>query len=84
MGSDDENKETGQTSEAGGEKEEHHEPLTRHTSESSVYVTEEEEDEYGAKIQLGPMCTIKEHLEKDKVLFLVELHIFLVNIIFNF
>ncbi|AES71805.1 putative Rho protein GDP-dissociation inhibitor [Medicago truncatula] len=66
MGSDDENKETGQTSEAGGEKDEHHEPLTRHTSESSVYATEEEEDEYGAKIQLGPMCTIKEHLEKDK------------------
>jgi len=69
MGSDNENKETGQTSEAGGEQDEHHEPLTRHTSESSVYATEEEEDEYGAKIQLGPMCTIKEHLEKDKVLF---------------
>ncbi|KAJ9169987.1 hypothetical protein P3X46_018124 [Hevea brasiliensis] len=27
---------------------------------------EEEEDEDGNKIQLGPQCTLKEHLEKDK------------------
>ncbi|CAL5203558.1 unnamed protein product [Lathyrus oleraceus] len=67
MGLDDDDKETGQTSEAGNkEQEEHHEPLSRHTSESSVYGTEEDEDEYGSKIQLGPLCTIKEHLEKDK------------------
>ncbi|KAK2443065.1 rho GDP-dissociation inhibitor [Trifolium repens] len=66
MGSDHDEKETGQTSEAGGEKEERHEPLSRHASESSVYATEEEEDEYGSKIQLGPPCSLKEHLEKDK------------------
>lgn len=63
----DENKETGQTSEAGGEKEEHHPTLSRQASGSSVYVTEEEEDEDGTKIELGPLCTLKEHLEKDKV-----------------
>lgn len=70
----DENKGKGQTSEGGGEHEEHHQPLSRTPSESSVYATEEEEDEYGAKIELGPLCTLKEHLEKDKVLFLVELN----------
>ncbi|KAK7306645.1 hypothetical protein VNO77_44597 [Canavalia gladiata] len=62
----DENKETGQSSE-GGEEHHHNEPLSRQGSESSVYVTDhEEEDEAATKLELGPQCTIKEHLEKDK------------------
>lgn len=36
-------------------------------SESSLCATEDEEDEDGRKIELGPQCTIKEHFEKDKV-----------------
>ncbi|KAK4748088.1 hypothetical protein SAY87_014674 [Trapa incisa] len=38
------------------------------TSEASVYATEDEEDEDGVvkKINLGPQCTLKEHIEKDK------------------
>lgn len=45
------------------------EDLGRQMSETSLYATEEEEDDEGAlasKIQLGPQCTLKEHLEKDK------------------
>lgn len=34
-------------------------------SESSCYATEDEED---TQIHLGPKISIKEHLEKDKVL----------------
>jgi Rho GDP-dissociation inhibitor len=82
MGSDHDEKETGQTSEVGGEKEERHEPLSRHASESSVYATEEEEDEYGSKIQLGPPCSLKEHLEKDKVLILIKLNIALFLLVY--
>ncbi|KAI4308439.1 hypothetical protein L6164_031516 [Bauhinia variegata] len=52
------------------EKKEHDksqgETLNRKANETSVYAIEEEEDEEGTKIQLGPQCTIKEHLEKDK------------------
>ncbi|KAJ1422785.1 Rho protein GDP-dissociation inhibitor [Sesbania bispinosa] len=63
----DENKETGQTStESAGEQEAHNEPFSRQASESSIYATEEEEDEDGTKIELGPQCTLKEQLEKDK------------------
>ncbi|KAK7299831.1 hypothetical protein RJT34_10659 [Clitoria ternatea] len=41
--------------------------LSRQISESSVYATDLDEDEdVASKIQLGPQCTIKEHLEKDK------------------
>ena len=43
------------------------EPVSRQMSEASIYATEEEDDELGSKIQLGPQCTLKEHLEKDKV-----------------
>lgn len=67
MGFDDEKK-------AGEENEEHHHrrsesepPLSRHASESSIYATEDDDDEVASRIQLGPQCTLKEHLEKDKV-----------------
>lgn len=67
----DENKETGENSEATDHENETHknegEPVSRQVSEASIYATEEEEDEPGSKIQLGPQCTLKEHLEKDKV-----------------
>ena len=43
------------------------ERLSRQPSEASLYATEEEEEE--AHLQLGPKCSIKEHLEKDKVCF---------------
>ncbi|KZV19703.1 rho GDP-dissociation inhibitor 1-like [Dorcoceras hygrometricum] len=39
----------------------------RQLSEASLYATEDEDDEdTEAKIQLGPMCTLKELSEKDK------------------
>ncbi|XP_027368628.1 rho GDP-dissociation inhibitor 1-like [Abrus precatorius] len=66
----DENNAVGEKGKAAEEHEEHYksegEPLSRQVSETSIYATEEEEDEVGAKIELGPQCTIKEHLEKDK------------------
>lgn len=37
-----------------------------HRSESSVALTEEEDEEEEGKIELGPQCTLKEQLEKDK------------------
>jgi len=43
--------------------------LSRHMSESSVAMTEDEDDDVDRKIDLGPQCTLKEQLEKDKVLF---------------
>ncbi|XP_004239827.1 rho GDP-dissociation inhibitor 1 [Solanum lycopersicum] len=48
-----------------------HEPgeknVSRQMSESSLYTTEdEEEDETHNKIELGPQCTLKEQFEKDK------------------
>ncbi|KAJ1383886.1 Rho protein GDP-dissociation inhibitor [Sesbania bispinosa] len=69
---DDEKKETGEKSERSTEEHEETyksegEPLSRQVSESSVYATDiDEEDDVGSKIQLGPQCTLKEHLEKDK------------------
>ncbi|GAV74608.1 LOW QUALITY PROTEIN: Rho_GDI domain-containing protein, partial [Cephalotus follicularis] len=43
------------------------ERLGRQMSETSLYTDQEEDDEAAAsKIQLGPQCTVKEHLEKDK------------------
>jgi Rho GDP-dissociation inhibitor len=41
--------------------------LSRYKSESSVAATEEEDDDEDRKIELGPQCTLKEQLEKDKV-----------------
>lgn len=45
--------------------------LSRYMSESSVAATEDEDDDDDRKIELGPQCTLKEQLEKDKVLFLL-------------
>ncbi|KAI7981506.1 Rho GDP-dissociation inhibitor 1 [Camellia lanceoleosa] len=45
---------------------------SRQPSETSCYATEDEEEgnkedeEEEARLQLGPICSIKEHLEKDK------------------
>ncbi|KAK9689417.1 hypothetical protein RND81_09G058200 [Saponaria officinalis] len=39
--------------------------LSRQPSETSLYATEEDDEELN-KLQLGPKCTIKQHLEKDK------------------
>lgn len=41
--------------------------LSRKLSETSICAPEEDEDEEGRKIELGPQCTLKEQLEKDKV-----------------
>uniref|UniRef100_A0A0A0LYM9 Rho GDP-dissociation inhibitor 1 n=1 Tax=Cucumis sativus TaxID=3659 RepID=A0A0A0LYM9_CUCSA len=40
--------------------------MTRKMSESSICATEEEDDEDGRKIELGPQYTLKELNEKDK------------------
>ncbi|XP_044460586.1 rho GDP-dissociation inhibitor 1-like [Mangifera indica] len=39
--------------------------ISRHMSESSIIATEDE-DEEDRKIELGPQCTLKQQLEKDK------------------
>lgn len=39
----------------------------RQMSETSLYATEEEEEEAEGNILLGPQFTLKEQLEKDKV-----------------
>ncbi|KAK7258341.1 hypothetical protein RIF29_23914 [Crotalaria pallida] len=76
MGFDENNKESGEKSannnnEAGNDGQHHYksedEPLTRQVSESSVYATDlDDDDDEATKIELGPQCTLKEHLEKDK------------------
>ncbi|KAM4101676.1 hypothetical protein ACB094_05G162500 [Castanea mollissima] len=47
-----------------------HEPqkggMFRQMSESSIYGTEDEEDDEGRKIEVGPQYTLKEQFEKDK------------------
>ncbi|KAF3451819.1 hypothetical protein FNV43_RR07915 [Rhamnella rubrinervis] len=40
--------------------------MIRTVSEASIYATEDEEDDEGKKIELGPQYTLKEHIEKDK------------------
>ncbi|TYK13004.1 rho GDP-dissociation inhibitor 1 isoform X2 [Cucumis melo var. makuwa] len=40
--------------------------LSRKMSETSICAAEDDEDEEGRKIELGPQCTLKEQLEKDK------------------
>ncbi|KAL2996837.1 hypothetical protein AAZX31_09G010200 [Glycine max] len=40
--------------------------FSRYRSESSIAATEDEDDEEERKIELGPQCTLKEQLEKDK------------------
>ncbi|KAJ4975575.1 hypothetical protein NE237_000681 [Protea cynaroides] len=42
------------------------ERYNRQLSETSLYATEEEEEDDERKIELGPQCTLKEQLEKDK------------------
>ncbi|XP_042480474.1 rho GDP-dissociation inhibitor 1-like [Macadamia integrifolia] len=42
------------------------EKYNRQMSETSLYATEEEEDEEDGKLELGPQCSLKEQLEKDK------------------
>ncbi|XVF28001.1 hypothetical protein REPUB_Repub14bG0158200 [Reevesia pubescens] len=46
--------------------EERHPPISRKASESSLTPTEDEDDDEERKIELGPQCTLKEQLEKDK------------------
>lgn len=41
--------------------------INRTMSESSIYATEDDEDDEGKKIELGPQFTLKEQMEKDKV-----------------
>ncbi|KAK4742477.1 hypothetical protein SAY87_000478 [Trapa incisa] len=51
------------------EGDEHSTGMVHHSeSEASNYATEDEEDGDGVvkKINLGPQCTLKEHIEKDK------------------
>lgn len=43
--------------------------LSRYRSESSIAATEDDDDDEDRKIELGPQCTLKEQLEKDKVGF---------------
>lgn len=45
------------------------EKISTQMSESSVYATDQEEDDEDVegKLQLGPQCTLKEQFEKDKV-----------------
>lgn len=44
------------------------EGITRQMSETSVSAAEDDDDEENSnKIQLGPQCTLKEQIEKDKV-----------------
>ncbi|CAL0307313.1 unnamed protein product [Lupinus luteus] len=70
MGFDDEkNKQGGDKNEKENEEQykSEGEPLSRQVSESSFYTTDQDDDEDEAtKIELGPQCTLKEHLEKDK------------------
>ncbi|XP_059662427.1 rho GDP-dissociation inhibitor 1-like [Cornus florida] len=42
------------------------EALSRQPSGASCYATEGEEEDEETRIQVGPKCSIKEHLEKDK------------------
>jgi len=42
------------------------EALRRQPSESAISTVDDDEDDIN-KIQLGPKCSIREHLEKDKV-----------------
>lgn len=52
--------------------------LSRYRSESSVAATtEDEDDDEERKIELGPQCTLKEQLEKDKVVFVFFLFFYL-------
>jgi len=68
MGFDDKGKEGAADVHAEESGDERGTSLSRHMSESSIAVTEDEEEDVERKIDLGPQCTLKEQLEKDKVL----------------
>ncbi|KAF7831621.1 Rho GDP-dissociation inhibitor 1 [Senna tora] len=53
----DEKKASGEAAAAAGEKSE---------GESSVYATDHEEEDEETKLELGPQCSLKDQLEKDK------------------
>ncbi|KAG7011880.1 Rho GDP-dissociation inhibitor 1 [Cucurbita argyrosperma subsp. argyrosperma] len=65
----DENREEGDTLDSHGKGNED-EKIGDQMSENSVYATEDEGDDEGTKIELGPQLTLKEELEKDKILSL--------------
>lgn len=49
------------------------EGIPRQMSETSVSAAEDDDDEENSnKIQLGPQCTLKEQIEKDKVCVFVQ------------
>lgn len=62
----DENREEGDTLDKNGSENEA-EKISRQMSESSLYAAEDETDDEGSNIELGPQRTLKEELEKDKV-----------------
>lgn len=63
----DENREEGDALDNHGNENEATEKISRQMSETSLYGTEDETDDEGSKIELGPQRTLKEELEKDKV-----------------
>ncbi|KAA0059151.1 hypothetical protein IC582_000530 [Cucumis melo] len=62
----DENREEGDALDNHGNENEATEKISRQMSETSLYGTEDETDDEGSKIELGPQRTLKEELEKDK------------------
>lgn len=40
--------------------------IGRQMSETSLYTTDQEEEDYDGKIDLGPLCSLKDQLERDK------------------
>lgn len=81
---EDDNNNINNTSRVEGSDNEEGGTLSRYMSESSVAATEEEEEDEDRKIELGPQCTLKEQLEKDKVWFDFFSFVFLVFLSFNF
>lgn len=70
MGFDDDKKEGKGIADSDSEIEHevHENKIGRQMSESSMYTTEDEEEEENTnKIELGPQFTLKETFEKDKV-----------------
>ncbi|XP_058728093.1 rho GDP-dissociation inhibitor 1-like [Vicia villosa] len=63
---DNSNNNNNNTSRVEGSDNEEGGTLSRYMSEGSVAATEEEEEDEDRKIELGPQCTLKEQLEKDK------------------
>ena len=68
----DENREEGDTLDNHGNENEA-EKISSQMNEASLYATEDETDDEGSKIELGPQRTLKEELEKDKVVLVLVL-----------